>query len=289
MNSSYKKLVIGIIAVLVCFNVLAWAAVLKTSDQSLKVVFFDVGQGDSIFIETPKGTQVLIDGGPNSKVLEKLNEQLPFFDRSLDLVILTHPDADHLAGLVEVLKSYKADFVAWTGVGSSRPEFQEFLAEINQGNAQKLFLAEGEKIIIGKDVYFEVLAPLENFQGREVSDFNSSSLILKMVYGKSTFLFTGDSPQSIEWQLVDSGKDISSQVLKVSHHGSDTATSDIFLQKVDPEIAVISAGAKNRYGHPAAEILERLEKYGIKTMRTDQQGNIKIFSNGEEITVNTEK
>ncbi len=289
MSSNYKKLVIGIIAVLVCFNVLAWAAVLKTSAQSLKVVFFDVGQGDSIFIETPKTTQILIDGGPNSKVLEKLNEQMPFFDRSLDMIILTHPDADHLAGLVEVLKSYKANFVAWTGVSSSRPEFQEFLAEINQGNAQKLFLAEGEKIIIGKDVYFEVLAPLENFQGREVSDFNSSSLVLKMVYGKSTFLFTGDSPQSIEWQLVEEGKDISSQVLKVSHHGSDSSTSDIFLQAVDPEIAVISVGEKNRYGHPAAEILERLEKYGIKIMRTDQFGDITVFADGRSYQMKVQK
>ena len=286
MNIGSRKLVIGIIAILFCFNVLAWYAVFEISGQSLKVVFFDIGQGDAIFIETPKRTQILIDGGPSKKIVEKLGQELPFFDRTIDFIIATHPDSDHISGLVEVLKSYRVDLVGGTGIKGSTAEFQEFSNEIEENKSGKVVLRKGQKIFIGKNLYFEVLAPLEDFEGKTAKDYNTSSLVLKMAYGKSTFLFTGDAPISIEKKLAEEGSDISSQVLKTGHHGSKTSTSDLFLEKVSPEIAVIQVGKDNRYGHPSPEVLERLAKYGIKVMRTDQVGDIKLFSNGFSLIQN---
>ena len=286
MNIGSRKLVIGIIVILFCFNFLAWYAVFEISSQSLKVVFFDIGQGDAIFIETPKRTQILIDGGPSKKIVEKLGQELPFFDRTIDFIIATHPDSDHISGLVEVLKSYRVDLVGGTGIKGSTAEFQEFSNEIEENKSGKVVLRKGQKIFIGKNLYFEVLAPLEDFEGKTAKDYNTSSLVLKMAYGKSTFLFTGDAPISIEKKLAEEGSDISSQVLKISHHGSKTSTSNLFLEKVNPEIAVIQVGKDNRYGHPSPEVLERLAKYGIKVMRTDQVGDIKLFSNGFSLIQN---
>jgi len=284
MNSNYKKLVIGIIAILFCFNVLAWIAIFQigVARQFLKVVFFDVGQGDSIFIETPKKTQVLIDGGPSGKVVEKLGNELPFFDRSIDLVIATHPDSDHISGLVEVLKSYQVDLVATTGVKGSTAEFDEFASEVEKSKANKVILKKGQRISIGNLLLY-VLAPLEDFEGKVVKDYNTSSLVLKAVYGNNSFLLTGDAPQSVEKKMVEQEADLASQVLKVGHHGSASSSRDIFLEKVDPEIAVIQVDKDNSYGHPSPEVLDRLEKYGIRILRTDRDGDIIFLSDGNTL------
>ncbi len=275
-----RKLIIGIIVILFCFNVLAWTAIFQIRErQFLKVVFFDIGQGDSIFIETPKKTQILIDGGPSSKVVEKLGNELPFSDRSIDLVIATHPDSDHIGGLVEVLKSYQVDLVASTGVKGSTAEFDEFASEVEKSKANQVILKKGQRISIG-NLFLYVLAPLEDFEGKVVKDYNTSSLVLKAVYGNNSFLLTGDAPQSVEKKMAEQGENLASQVLKVGHHGSASSSSDIFLEKVDPEIAVIQVGRDNSYGHPNSEVLDRLEKYGIMLLRTDQQGDITITLDG---------
>jgi competence protein ComEC len=281
---SVKKTIFIILGILLFANVMVWLAVFEVGQsQELKVVFFDIGQGNAVFVETPQKTQILIDGGPTPMILEKLAGELPFFDRQIDLVILTHPDFDHLAGLVEVLKSYQVDLVSWTGVESKTAEYQEFMVEASK--TKKVVLSRGEKITVGKNLRFEVLAPLEDFKGREVKDYNTSSLVLKMTYGKSDFLLTGDAPISIERQLVN----IASEILEVGHHGSSSSTSDTFLEKVRPEIAVIQVGKDNKYGHPNQVVLERLEKYGIKVMRTDELGDIKFFSDGSQLTIEPEE
>ena len=286
MNTSSRKLIIGIIAILFCFNVLAWTAVFQIGEHRfLKVVFFDVGQGDSIFIETPKKTQILIDGGPSGRVVEKLGSELPFFDRSIDLIIATHPDSDHISGLVEVLKSYQVDLVATTGVKGSTAEFDEFASEIKKNKINEIILKKGQRISIN-NLYIYVFAPLEDFEGKTVKDYNTSSLVLKAVYGNNSFLLTGDAPQSIEKKMVAQEIDLSSQVLKIGHHGSKNSSSDIFLEKVNPEIVVIQVGRDNTYGHPSQEVLGKLEKYGIMILRTDEQGDIKFFSNGLSLIQN---
>jgi len=305
MSEQRRKFTFGILLVLVFFNFIAWSLVYDLNRLDfLEVTFFDVGQGDSSFIETGEGYQILIDGGPSSRILEKLGKEMPFWDRSIDLIILTHPDLDHLTGLIDVLKNYKVDLVATNGTVSPRPEFKEFENQIKNKNLDSVILRKSQKILIGKNLYFEILAPLEDFEGREVSDFNTSSIVARMVFFKNEFLFTGDALKSIEDQLVGEGINLDSDILKVSHHGSKTATSENFINAVNPEIAVIQVGLNNQYGHPNKEVLDLLNKYGIRTLstsssttlnstefkifRTDKDGDIKIFSDGENLKLITQ-
>lgn len=281
--SSNQKTILFCLLVLFCLNSLAWYAVyLATQAQTLKVFFFDVGQGSSAFIETPGKTQILVDGGPSAKVLEKLARVMPFFDRQIDLIVSTHPDFDHLAGLVETLKSYQVERVAWTGVLGQTAEFQEFMKEAEKEQAEKIILKRGERIRVGNNLVIDVLAPVEDFEGKAVKDTNSSSLVLRVSYGQEHFLLTGDAPSSVEQKLVEFGDNLQSQVLQVGHHGSKYSTSQAFLEQVEPELAVIQAGKDNRYGHPDPSVLERLKNYGIKVMRSDQSGDIKITSDGRK-------
>jgi len=285
MNSDRKFLVL-ILLVFLGLNCLVWYEVfLVAQAQTLKVIFFDVGKGDSVFIETPKLTQILLDGGPSGKVLEKLARVMPFFDRQINLVISTHPDFDHLAGLVEVLKSYRVNAVGWTGVLGQSAEFREFMEEAEKEKAEKVVLKRGQRIRVGNNLVIDVLAPVADFAGQTVKDTNTSSLVLRIVYGQASFLLTADAPVSVEKKLVEAGDNLQSDILQVGHHGSENSTSQAFLEKVRPKLAVIQVGKNNRYGHPNQEVLERLEKYGIKVLRTDEMGDIKMFSDGENLKI----
>jgi len=282
--------ILGFLAV---SDVLAWIVVFDLSKPKfLEVNFFDVGQGDAIFIETPERQQILIDGGPDSKILEKLGKEMPFYDRSIDLIILTHPEKDHLAGLLEVLKRYKIDNILWNGVVRDTPEYKEWQNLIEKEKA-KIFIARtGTKIYCStwnvEHCYFEILFPFENLAGKEFENSNDTSIVAKLNFNKNSFLFTGDISKFVEEELTirensDQFASLKSDILKVSHHGSKTSTSEEFLREVTPEIAVISAGKGNSYGHPHQEVLERLEKFGIKVLRIDKEGDVKIFSDGENL------
>ncbi len=286
--SSNKKLFL--LLILFITTILVWIAVFIISqDDFLEVNFFDIGQGDSIFIETPKGNQILIDGGPDSTILEKLGKEMPFWDRTIDLVILTHPEKDHIKGLLEVLKRYQVENILWTGVSCSSSLCREWQDLILKEGANIKIAQAGQVLKMGKGVYFNILYPFENLEGKEVKNLNNTSIVFRLVFRENSFLFTGDTSKSIEYQLLicanswsNSGKFLilDSDVLKVGHHGSKTSSSQEFLEKVSPEIAVIQAGKDNSYGHPHQEVLETLAKYDIKVLRTDLNGDIKIISNG---------
>ena len=270
-----------ILTIFLGLNILAWLAVYDLSrSRFLEVTFFDVGQGDAIFIETPKGNKILIDGGPDSALLEKLGENLPFWDRTIDLLILTHPESDHLTGLLEVLRSYKVKNILWTGILMDTAGFKKWEKLIKQENA-KIYLAQaGQKIIISPKIVLEVLHPFENLEGKSVKDVNNTSIVLRLDFLEISFLFTGDVYKSAEKELVEQGSNINSDVLKVGHHGSKTSSDEEFIKEVLPEMAVISVGKNNSYGHPHSETLAILEKYGISIFRTDLNGDIKIISDG---------
>lgn len=272
-----------ILGLLFFLNILAWLTVYNFNQPKLlEVSFFDVGQGDSIFIETPQRHQILIDGGPDSTILEKLAKEMPFWDRTIDLVILSHPERDHLAGLIEVLKRYKVDNILWTGIVRDTSEYQEWVKSIQNEKAKIKIAKAGQKIRTGShpsQVEISILYPLENLAGQEFKNSNNTSVITKLIFGKNSFLFTGDAYQSVEYNLINQGINIDSDILKVGHHGSKTSSADQFIEKVSPEIAVIQVG-ENRYGHPYPETLETLEKYGITILRADQNGDIKIISDG---------
>ncbi len=285
MQKKAKKFIYSILGFLFFLNILAWVVVYDLKNhQLLEVNFFDVGQGDAIFIETPQRHQILIDGGPDSAILEKLAKEMPFWDRTIDLIILTHPEKDHLSGLIEVLKRYKVENILWTGVIRDTAEFKEW-KKLIEGERAKIFIAKsGQKIIMPRTV-LGILYPLENLEGEELKDSNNTSIVARLVFKENSFLFTGDIYKSIEKELIAKGTDIDSDVLKVAHHGSKTSSSEEFMKEVSPQEAVISAGKDNPYGHPHQEVLEILEKYGIRILRTDLDGDIKIISDGSNLAI----
>lgn len=261
--------------------------------QGLEVIFFDVGQGDAAFIETPERQQILIDGGPNGQViLEKLGEEMPFWDRTIDLVVLTHPEKDHMAGLIEVLKKYKIENILWTGVVRDTAEYKEWVKLIKEEGANIVIARAGMRILGGSTslqiwgrsdldssrTLLELLYPFESLEGKAMKDSNDTSIVAKLVFGETSFLFTGDATKSVERQLLHQVEQLNSDVLKVGHHGSKTSTSREFVEAVSPEIAVISAGKNNSYGHPHQEVLDNLA--GARIMRTDLEGGIKLKSDG---------
>jgi len=285
-----RKFLFLILGFLVFSNLIAWIIVFDLGKvRFLEVIFFDVGQGDAIFIETPSYHQILIDGGPDSTILEKLSKEMPFWDRSIDLIILTHPERDHLTGLIEVLEKYKVENILWTGIVRDTAEYKEWKKLIEEEKAEIFIAKAGQKISCLtwqiKQCDLEILQPFESLEGKEFKDSNNTSIISKLVFGKNSFLFTGDAYKDVEGKLINKEAEIDSDVLKVAHHGSKTSSSEEFIKAVSPEIAVISAGRENKYGHPNQEVLELLEKYGIRVLRTDKDGDIKIFSDGKEIKI----
>lgn len=294
-----RKIILFVAGILLALNIFAWQEVFYLEKpRLLKVDFLNVGQGDSAFIETPEGHQILIDGGPDSSVLEKLQKLMPVFDKSLDAVILTHPEKDHMMGLIDVLKRYKVDYVLWSGVVKQDAEYKEwitaldyqknisknsFLASLQQEETKIITVSKGTGIKAG-NAAIDILFPLENLTGKDLKNSsNDTCLVSRLIYGKNSFLFTGDIDIKAEKELANYG--IKSDVLKIAHHGSKYSTSDLFLQAVKPEIAIIEVG-KNTYGHPTPEVLQRLENYDIKTFRTDQDGDVEISSDGNKIKIN---
>jgi len=250
----------------------------------LEVSFFDVGQGDSIFIKAPGDYQVLIDGGPSYlKVLDGLSREMPFNDKEIDLVILSHPESDHMTGLLSVLENYKVDNILWTGIEKEGEKFESWKRMIAEEGANIYYANLGDKIIMGETV-LEIINPKEALRGAEFKESNDTAIVSRLQYKDSSFLFTGDISSKIEKEL----NDIDVDILKVAHHGSKYSTSEEFLKKTSPLLSIIQVG-KNSYGHPTNEVLTRLDNFGIKVLRNDTNGDIKIVSDGINYKIITSK
>ncbi|HDQ71786.1 MAG TPA: DNA internalization-related competence protein ComEC/Rec2 [Chloroflexi bacterium] len=253
-------------------------------DGRLHVVFLDVGQGDAIFIQTPTGKQILIDGGPSgTQVLAQLGRQMPFWDRTLDVVLLTHPDADHITGLIPVLERYRVSALVHRDVGCETSLCQHWHqllelegAIIHQGQA-------GLTLTFDDGVQMEVIHPGERLVGGATPNPNDNSIVARLTYGQFSILLPGDIEADVERQLAAQGASLQSIVLKAAHHGSCSSTTPEFLDAVKPELVVISVGADNRFGHPCDAVLERLE--GLAVYRTDEHGAVAIISDGIEVWV----
>jgi len=238
----------------------------------LTVSFLDVGQGDAILISDNRNNQLLIDGGPNGReLLYQLGKEMPLLDKKIEAVILTHPDADHLTGLLDLLESYQVDLFLSNGQGEDNPVFKEFEELLHQSSATEKKLAAGEIIEFG-----EIKLVVLSSGGEGIEDKNEASVVIKLNYGENSFLFTGDIEANKESELVLSGVDLEADWLKVGHHGSANGTSNFFLRKVKPLNAVISVGKKNRFGHPAKTVLERLRNHNVEIWRTDERGTISV-------------
>jgi competence protein ComEC len=247
--------------------------------NDLQVNFLDVGQGDSILIETPYGQNILIDGGPDNKILTALGRNLPFWDRTIDLMVLTHPHGDHVTGLVEVLDKYEVGRVAYNGIEYSSSIYNKW-KEAASEEAEEMIIQIPQTIRLGGDCSLKILYPKNSIQNKKTDNLNNSSLVSKFDCRDVDFLLTGDIESGPKKELVASNADLEANVLKLSHHGAGEDLNGEFIEKVSPEIAVVSVG-ENDYGHPNEEYLQELRDAGIKVLRTDKKGTI-IFTKTEK-------
>lgn len=283
MERIRKNLPSILLVILIVLTVFIVYGAFKTirPNQYLKVVFLDVGQGDAIYIEAPNGRQMLVDGGPDAKLLSSLAKVMPFADRSIDVVIETHPDNDHIGGLPILLDNYKVGQILENGVVANSAVYSLLESKIVKNKIEKVIARRGQKIILdpNRNIYFEILFP-----DRDVSslDSNDGSIVGKLVYGNDSFLLTGDATLYTENQLEwnEKAETLKSDVLKLGHHGSRTSSSLLWLESVQPRVAIISAGLNNKYGHPSQEVLDRLLSLNIPFLNTAKQGNIIFESDG---------
>lgn len=239
--------------------------------NTLEVHFFDVGQGDSAFIETSSGIQILIDAGADRSVLRHLGRVMDFHDRHIDIIIATHPDKDHIGGIPDILKRYDVSLLLEPGIESDIGEYQF----IEASGVERLIVDRPMYLYLEDDIILEILFPDRDLSKLEK---NAGSIIAQLRYGEHEFLFMGDAPKSIEKFLVSKyGDRLKSDVLKVGHHGSKTSSDELFIEMVDPVYAIISADENNRYGHPHQEVLDALD--GIEILKTHED-EIVFISDG---------
>ncbi len=253
----------------------------------MEVVFLDIGQGDATLIKTPSSRVILIDSGPG-EILKSLEKELPFYTNHIDMIVATHPDKDHIGGFREIFGKYKVGLIYNPDTYFNKDTFVTKVynnareKEIYSG-ARELTLSRGDVIDFGDGVYIAVLFPEKNLRFKES---NNSSLILKIIYGSTSFLLTGDAPQGVERVLSYVDKDkLKSEVLKLGHHGSKYSTWRGFLKVVNPDWAVISAGSNNKYKHPHKEVIDLLDELNVKYVATSKMGNIHFFSNGKDVYI----
>jgi len=247
----------------------------------LTVTFLNIGQGDAIFIETPDGVQVLIDGGPDGTVLRELSQVMNWSDHTIDMIIGTHPDKDHIGGLVDVLGRYEIDTILTTeNTGETLTSASYYDALLGEG-AKVIMARTGQVFALGASTTLAVFSPA---QDPSLLDSNTSSIVVQLRYGDIEFILTGDAPQAIEEYLVSKfGSQLESEVLKLGHHGSKTASAESWLETVTPKYTVVSAGKDNRYGHPNHDVIARVEALGIPIENTIEQGRITFKSDGGQV------
>ncbi len=254
----------------------------------LRLVFCDVGQGDGMLLITPSGKDIVVDGGPGTKIVDCLGENLPFWDRTIEMVVLTHPQKDHMEGLLSVLSRYKVKMIATTGVENETELFKAWQTAIKAEGARIYTPKAGDRLVLdsvrGQTSSMDVLWPtsekLEIWKLAGLSELNKSSVVLRLEMDGFCAYLTGDIPKEILEGLIDG----TCQVLKISHHGSKTGTNQEILDSIDPKVAIIQVG-KNSFGHPHKEVLEMLGSKGVKIYRNDINGVIELKSDGDNYKV----
>lgn len=253
----------------------------KTTEPVLAVHFLNVGQGDAIYLVSPEGNELLIDGGATPAVLRELMPLRSYFDHTLEVVVASHPDTDHVGGLVDVFERFTVEAIIDTPTSGESAAAAAYAAAAEAEAAQRLTAQAGDVIVFGASTTIHVLAPFTDTIGWES---NRASLVLLVQHGNTRFLFTGDAPTGVEDYLVQRyGAQLQSDVLKLGHHGSDTSSSETFLQTVAPRYAVVSAGADNFYGHPHPAVVARAEAAGAAVLSTAEAGTISFFSDGRRV------
>ncbi len=282
METQTKQFLKYLILPLLILAVVVFVAHQKSRpDFLLHVNFLDVGQGDSIFIQTSQGNQIMIDGGPSDKVLSELGKKIPFWDRTIDMLILTHPDSDHVSGFIDVLKRYRVEKILMTKVETPTATFEEFKKLANLERAEIIYAHQGQRIWLDSATVFDTYYPPPGIETQGLST-NNSGIFGKLTFGKTKILLTADVDSIVE-DVVRNQYNIDSDILKVGHHGSKNSTSAEFVAAVSPKIAVIQVGAENNYGHPTKEAVDNLKSSGAEIFRTDLDKLVEFVSDGTSI------
>lgn len=289
LNNYGKIFVIGCSVVLFLLSLYIFSIV-HTRDK-LRVTFFDVGQGDAIFIESGTLRQVMIDSGPNDIILRRLAGEMNFFDRKIDVMIETHPDADHITGFVNTLSRYEIANVIETHFTGTTDTFHILENKIDEEDAERFVAHRGDKIDLGNGTTLTFIYPnVYRDNDIRLKDTNEASIVALLNYKEINFLFMGDLPKEKENEIIMSGlvpRNVT--VLKVGHHGSKTSTSDIFVNYLKPTYSILSAGEKNKYNHPNEEVVETLKKHSQNVLSTVDYGSIIFETDGYNLEIETEK
>ncbi len=262
-------------SILIAIGLAIWFSLTWQSVHNVRVTFLNVGQGDAILIQAPGGYDVLIDGGPDTTVVEKLGERLPYFDRTIELLVVTHPDSDHVAGLVEVSRRYRVQRLLGTLVADELPAYNLLFEQLSEQGTDKIAAQPGMSFNL-PEANLTVLGPPGNHVGETPKDSNELSVVVRLDSQDHSFLFTGDADFKEEAEILVLPESVQSDVLKVGHHGSKSSSSEQWIKAVQPVFGIISAGLDNRYGHPSQETIERLEKVGVVIHSTIEEGDICI-------------
>lgn len=299
MNRNWRLL----LSVLLLVVITVWLAVLTTSGANLRIIACDVGQGDAFLIVQGQ-SQILIDGGPNDKVIDCLDKYLSFLDRKIEVVILSHPQSDHLRGLIEVFKRFKVDTFVTTQVDSSSQDFGLLKSLVGSSGARVIYATRGSDVRLGL-IYLDILSPTSEYfldhayKKSDVDDsvlgayttkddLNEFSVVALITFGEFDALFTGDMNSEMSDVLAAKLKNESSsniEYIKIPHHGSKNGVSRELLAVSDPKVAVISVGKDNSYGHPHKDIIEMLRDRNIKVLRTDLMGDVVVETDGRNFWV----
>jgi competence protein ComEC len=267
---------------------LVWLAVLSLPDGRLHVAFLDVGQGDAILITTPAGRQILIDGGPTATDLTwRLGQEMPFWDRSLDMVVSTHPDADHLAGLLPLLDRYQVEQTLVTDLAGDSSLYREWETQLAEAQLTPTIAQAGMQFFLDSGVITTIISP--GPATASIDEPNNHSIVLHLRLGRISFLLPGDIEEPVERNLVLSHTPLAATVLKSPHHGSKTSSTEMFLDEVNPQVVVISVGEDNQFGHPSPEVLDRYAERGSSVFRTDEHGTIEFSTDGQRLWVQMER
>lgn len=283
--TEYGKFIF-VLVLLVISCVLLCILFALASPKKLEVSFLDVGQGDAILVSTPSGKSMLIDGGASARVLDQLAERLSFFDRTVDVMVATHPDADHITGLIAVLEKYEVKNIVVSPVEGSTKIVTEFDKRVESEYATIHVAKVGDSIDFHDGVIAHILYPSKNFHAKK-NETNDASVVLLIMYGDMSFLLTGDLPTTSETKLLGTHLQKKITVYKAGHHGSKYSSGEQLLSYIKPEYSVISAGKNNKYGHPNQEAVSRLQKYSQEVLSTIDRGTIMYQTDGHTLELDT--
>ncbi len=277
-----KKIIFWLFFLLIIFIVFLNYYLKIRNNKNLNIFFLDSGQADTILIKTPEEQNIIIDLGSKDG-LKGVGQQIFWWDRKIDILIITHPHDDHILAIPQLIDKYKINKIIFTGIIYDSPIYEEIIKKAQDKKIKLLIPQINQKILLGESCELDFLYPLENLKNKKIENINNSSIVNRLRYKNNYFLFMGDSEIDVEKKLLEKSYELKSDVLKVGHHGSISSSHQEFIKKINPKISIIMVGKNNKFNHPSLRTLNKLQKIGSLIFRTDLNGDINITSDGQLI------